>query len=206
MAMRCFGRAFLAGFDLAAARLQGEAVFLIAPIQADAGLGRLSRGIGLVVRVGRVVGVHVTFCVNAGRRLYRVRRETSAPEHAYPRSGQGSGREVALGSSHEQVSYSYRSPTRKYSGASFPEKNRLPLASRRRCSPAAWRSRWEGSCSAGEQRRTSYTDFQSAVAPNSIRQAARALEDARVFQRQRIGNPRYSRLETCATSVFAGQD
>src|SRR6266545_4006277 len=42
-------------------------------------------------------------------------------------------------------------------------------------------------------------DFQSAVSPNSIRQAARPLGDAGGFQGWRIGNPRYSRLEICAT-------
>jgi len=48
-------------------------------------------------------------------------------------------------------------------------------------------------------------DFQSAVLPNSIRQAVGPLGDAGVFQDLRIGNPRYGRLETRATSNSAGQ-
>ena len=42
-------------------------------------------------------------------------------------------------------------------------------------------------------------DFQSAVSPNSIRQAGDCPVGAGVSERWRIGNPRYSRLETCAT-------
>src|SRR6266542_557586 len=49
-------------------------------------------------------------------------------------------------------------------------------------------------------------DFQSAVSPNSIRQAARSFGGAGVFPGQRIGNPRYGRLETRATRIFAGQN
>src|SRR5437667_5802477 len=124
----------------------------------------VGRGIGFVVRICRVVSVHARLRLNAGRRLYRVRRLASAPENAYPRSGYGSGRKVGLCSSNEQVSSSYRSPTRNCTGGIFPERRNLDLASRRRCSPSEWRSRFEGSYSAGEQRRKSYTRFQPWVA------------------------------------------
>jgi TorA maturation chaperone TorD len=42
-------------------------------------------------------------------------------------------------------------------------------------------------------------DFQSAVSPTSSRQSAGQHGGAEVAQDSRIGNPRYSRLETCAT-------
>ena len=48
-------------------------------------------------------------------------------------------------------------------------------------------------------------DFQSAVSPASSRQTARSAGGTWNFtplsgsHAQRIGNPRYSRLETCAT-------
>src|SRR5207244_13467372 len=49
-------------------------------------------------------------------------------------------------------------------------------------------------------------DFQSAVSPTSSRLTAGEPCDTGVSRRLRIGNPRYGRLETCATSVCAGQD
>jgi len=45
-----------------------------------------------------------------------------------------------------------------------------------------------------------------AVSPDSIRQTARSLGVAGALRDLRIGNPRYSRLETRATSAVAGQD
>src|ERR1051325_1072878 len=42
-------------------------------------------------------------------------------------------------------------------------------------------------------------DFQSAVSPNCIRQAVRTPGDFSTFQGLGIENPRYSRLEPCAT-------
>ena len=110
----------------------------------------------------REVHVRLGFVVNAGRRLYRLRRWTSAPEYAYPRSGWGSGREFALGSSSEQTSCSYRSPTQNSDPGWVWAENVVGTEAsvRRRCLPSECRSRSESSGSAGEQRRRSYTDFQ----------------------------------------------
>src|SRR5437867_9598660 len=57
-----------------------------------------------------------------------------------------SGRKIALCSSNEQVSRSYRSPARNCTGVIFPEKRNLDLASRRRCSPSEWRKIGRASC------------------------------------------------------------
>jgi len=43
-------------------------------------------------------------------------------------------------------------------------------------------------------------DFQSAVSPNCIRQATEHGANTGVFKAVRIGNPRYSRLQICATA------
>ena len=43
-------------------------------------------------------------------------------------------------------------------------------------------------------------DFQSAVSPNCIRQATERGADTSAFKAVRIGNPRYSRLQICATA------
>jgi tetratricopeptide (TPR) repeat protein len=45
--------------------------------------------------------------------------------------------------------------------------------------------------------------FQSAVSPNSVRQGAGRGRAAGSVRGRRIGNPRYSRLETCATDAIA---
>ena len=156
-----------ARLGLARAVLQGEGVLFVTPIQTNPGLrlGQEPAGRGLGTRIiADYICVHdrLGFGKDAGRSLYSARRWTSSPEYAYLRLGCGSGRKIALCSSNEQVSYSYRSPTQSIFQESFLGANNLIIdASRRRCSPAEWRSDSGGSCSADEQRRASYTGFQT---------------------------------------------
>ena len=52
-------------------------------------------------------------------------------------------------------------------------------------------------------RRTRSADLQSAVSPNCIRRSAGCGQVVRFGRGQRIANPRYSRIEFCATVVAA---
>ncbi|PWU09475.1 MAG: RND transporter [Verrucomicrobia bacterium] len=53
---------------------------------------------------------------------------------------------------------------------------------------------------AGASGRARSAGFQPAVSPTSSRQACQQVRRASAFERPRVGNPRYSRLEACATT------
>jgi hypothetical protein len=98
-----------------------------------------------------------------GRSSYSVRREASAPEYAYPRSGYGSGRKVATGSSSERIRMFVPEPNPKYHSQHKMglKKSFCFAARRRRCSPSEQRAEPRCPCSADEQRRESYTNCHS---------------------------------------------
>src|SRR6185369_6267063 len=102
--------------------LPSKTVLFVTPIQANPQVGWLGGWSGWLRRRIGICRVHhghvrLSVLVNVGRRLYSVRRRPSAPENAYPRSGYGSGREIALSSSSEQTSCSYRSRTQNVHSA-----------------------------------------------------------------------------------------
>jgi hypothetical protein len=160
-----------ASFGMTAAVLQSKGMLRVAPIQANPGFwSRLGLAGRRRVLMAVFDGTHnvsllVNCLVNVGRSSYSVRGGASAPEYAYPRSGYGSGRKVALNSSSERDSMFVPEPNPNYHSQPKMgiEKSFDSDARRRRCSPSERRRKPERPCSTDEQRRESYTRLRRSL-------------------------------------------